>query len=182
MKKFAMLAVFAAVCGGVRAEDAPKPVAPQKQHGWLTQLAGEWETEAEMVAAPGQPAVKCKGTETVRTLGGLWIVSEHKGEFMGTPVNGQMTVGYDAKSKKYVGTWVCSACDHLWKYEGTVDESGKVLTLETEGPNPALGGKTSKMRDVMELKDKDTRILKSSILADDGQWVPFMTMTATRKK
>ena len=75
---------------------------------------------------PGKPAIKSKGTESTRTLGGFWAVSEYKGDFMGTPFAGVMTVGYDAEKKKYVGTWVCSMCDRLSKYEGSVD--GKTLT------------------------------------------------------
>src|SRR5262245_12291513 len=147
-----MIAVIMAAVLTVPAagRDAPKGPTPQKEHEWLQQLVGEWETEAEMVVAPGQPTVKCKGTETVRTLGGLWILGEHKGDFMGVPVNGVMTVGYDQQKKKFVGTWVCSMCEQMFQYEGSL--SGNVLTLETEGPNPTTG-KTAKMRDVMEVKD-----------------------------
>ena len=56
-----------------------------------------------------------------------------------------------------------------------------MLTLETEGPHPATG-KTVKMKDVIEIKDKDTKMLTSSILGDDGKWVQFMNLTAKRKK
>jgi hypothetical protein len=38
------------------------------------------------------------------------------------------------------------------------------------------------MKDVLELKDKDTRELKSYIQSDDGKWTQFMTMTSKRKK
>ena len=91
-----------------------------------------------------------------------------------------MTVGYDAKAKKYVGTWVCSMSDWQCQYEGTV--AGQVLTLNCEGPSPADPNKTVKMKDVIEIKDKDTKVLTSSMLGDDGKWVQFMTMTAKRKK
>src|SRR5262249_40972556 len=138
-----MIAVtsFAALLVAVpaRAQEPAKPPAPQKEHEWLKQLEGEWETEAEMVAGPGTPALKCKGTESTRVLGGYWVVSEYKGSFMDIPVIGLMTLGFDPQKKKYVGTWVCSMEGHLWKYEGTVN--GQVLTLETEGPNPAAPGK-----------------------------------------
>ncbi len=182
MRTFAVLAVVAAVAGGGRvavAQDGAKPPTPTKEHEWLKQLAGEWDTVGEMVMGPGQPPVRCKGTETTRVLGGFWVVGEHKGEFMGTPVTGLMTVGYDPEKKKYVGTWVCSMCDRLFRYEGTV--TGNVLTLETEGPDPATG-KLVRLRDVLEVKDKDHRVLTSLALGEDGKWVPFMTMTATRKK
>ncbi len=163
----------------VQAEDAPKAPMPQKEHEWLKQLEGEWVTDAEAIFEPGKPPVKCKGTETVRSLGGFWSVGEMKTEVMGVTMTGVMTVGYDAQKKKYVGTWVCSMCDLMFKYEGAVQ--GKVLTLETEGPNP-MTGKIVKMRDMIEVKDKDHKVMTSAILGEDGKWASFMTMHARRKK
>jgi hypothetical protein len=165
-----------------RTEDAPKMPAPLKEHVWLKQLEGEWESEAEAIMEPGKPPVKSKGTESVRTLGGFWSVAEMKGDCMGVQVTGLMTIGYDPQTKKYVGTWVCSMCDWLCRYEGAVDASGKVLTLDTEGPSPADPGKKVKMRDVIEVKDKDHKVLTSYIQAEDGKWVQFMIMNSRRKK
>ena len=183
MRKLAILVAAVVVLVGSalsRAkDDIPKMPTPQKEHAWLKQLAGEWETEGEMVMGPGKPAIKSKGTESTRVLGGFWAVSEIKGECIGTPMSGLMTVGYDAEKKKYVGTWVCSMCDRLWKYEGTADD--KSLTLETEGPNPATG-KLVKMKDVIELKGDDHKVLTSWMQGEDGKWVSFMTMHSRRKK
>lgn len=161
------------------AEVAPKAPAPLKEHEWLKQLEGVWETDAEAIFEPGKPPMKCKGRETVRSLGGFWTVAEMKSEVMGVAMTGVMTIGYDPQKKKYVGTWVCSMCDLMFKYEGTVE--GKVLTLETEGPNP-LTGKIVKMRDSIEVKDKDHKVMTSTILGEDGKWTSFMTMHARRKK
>ena len=182
MKTSATLAVATLVLvGAMRAADPPKPPAPQKEHEWLKQLEGEWVTEAEMMMAPNQPPVKCKGTEVVRSLGVFWTVGEMKSEFMGTPVTGLMTLGYDPKAQKYVGSWVCSMEGHFWKYEGTLDAAGKVLTLNTEGPDMSVPGKLAKMKDVIEIKDKDHRILTSHMQGADGKWVQFMTMHVRRK-
>lgn len=181
MKAFTLASVvMALLVVGVRADDGPKPAAPQKEHEWLKQLEGEWVTEADFVMAPGQKPEKSKGTESSKSLGGLWAVSELKMECMGETMTGLMTVGYDTAKKKYVGTWVCSACDHKFEYVGSV--SGQTLTLETEGPNPADPKKTVKMKDVIELKDKDTKTLTSFMQGEDGKWVTFMTLTAKRKK
>ena len=49
---------------------------PQKEHLWLQKLVGEWTCEAEMTMKPDEPPAKSKGTETVRSLGGLWILAE----------------------------------------------------------------------------------------------------------
>ena len=181
MKTVAGLVVAAVLVGGVaaRAQDASKMPAPQKEHVWLKQLEGEWVSESEAVMEPGKPPIKCKGTETVRTLGGFWSMAEMSNDFMGTSVIGVMTIGYDAQKKKYVGTWVCSMADWLCKYEGSVE--GNVLTLETEGPHPATG-KLIKMKDVIEIKDKDHKVLTSLMQGEDGKWVTFMTMTSRRKK
>lgn len=182
MKSFAIAALFgtAVLAAGIAlAQDAPKPATPEKEHGWLKKLEGTWSYESEpIVLEPGKPPMKCKGTETVRSIGEFWSLSEMKGDFNGTPVTGIMTLGYDAQKKKYCGTWVCSMDGYMFKYEGTLD--GDVLTLDTEGPNPATG-KVCKMKDVIEIKDKDNKTLTSSIQGDDGKWTTFMTMKAVRK-
>ena len=183
MKRFGIagLAVvlgLVAVCGGQEPPQMPKPT---KEHEWLGQLVGEWESEFSAVMGPGQEAMKGKGTESVRKLGGFWVVGEGKSEMMGMAVSSVMTLGYDAGKKKYIGTWVDSMQNHMWKYEGTVDEAGKVLTLETEGPNPMLPGQMSKFRDIIEVKGKDQKELRSMILGPDGKWFTFATVKYTRK-
>lgn len=164
------------------ADEAPEFPAPQMEHEWLKKFAGEWETESEMPGAPGEPAMKCKGTMNARMLGGFWVVSDYKGDIMGTTMTAVQTIGYDPQSKKYVGTWVDSMLNHLWKYEGTVDAAGKTFALEAEGPNFTTPGKTAKFRDAYEFKSADHIYMTSSMLGDDGKWVTFMTGNIRRKK
>ena len=131
---------------------------------------------------PGQPPMTCKGTVSSKMLGGFWVVSEMQAEMMGTPFTAVQTIGYDAEAKQYVGTWVDSMMNHMWKYTGSVDESGKKLTLEAEGPNFITPGKTAKFRDAYEFQDKDHIVVTSSMQGDDGKWVTFMTGNVRRKK
>lgn len=165
----------------LRAEPPDFP-APVKEHEWLKQFVGEWESEAEAMMAPGQPPIKCKGTMNSRMLGGFWTVNEIKGEMMGTTMNGLQTIGYDTEKKKYVGTWVDSMMNHMWKYEGTVDDAGKTLALDADGPNFLTPGKVGKFRDSYEFKSKDHIYMTSSMQGEDGKWITFMTSNIRRKK
>ncbi len=52
---------------------------------------------------PGKPPEKAKGTESVRSLGGLWILAEGRGEMPGGgAMTTMMTLGYDPQKKR---TW-----------------------------------------------------------------------------
>ena len=160
----------------------PEFPQPQKEHQWLEKFAGEWVTESEAIMGPDQPPVTCKGTMSSRMLGGFWVINELRGDYQGTIVTGIQTIGYDPARKKYVGTWVDSMMNHMWKYEGDVDKSGKKLVLEAEGPNLMAEGKMTKFREAYEIKSADHIIVTSSMLGEDGKWITFMTGNMRRKK
>mgnify|MGYP001766600919 CR=1 FL=1 len=156
---------------------------PQKEHQWLQKFVGEWIFEGEASMEPGKPPEKFRWTEKVRTLGDLWILAECQAEMPGCgPSATVLTIGYDPSKGKFVGTFVASMMTHLWVYEGTLDATGRVLSLDTEGPNMATEGKTAKYKDVYEFQSDDHRVVTSHMLGDDGQWHTFMTAEYHRKK
>lgn len=155
---------------------------PTKEHQWLAQFVGEWQTQSDCTRGPGEAPIKCEGAVIGRKLGEFWIVNEINSTMLDTPINAIQTIGYDPVQKKYIGTWVDSMMNHMWKYEGTVDQSGKILTLEADGPNPGASGKPTKFRDSYEFKTPDRILAKSSMLGDDGKWVTFMIGEMKRKK
>jgi hypothetical protein len=120
----------------------------------------------------------------VHALGDIWIVSNLEGEMPGGAgkMHGMMTVGFDATKGKYIGTWVDSVMPHMWIYEGSLDETGKILTLNAVGPNMMTGVGTANYRDITEFKTPDHRVLTSQAEGPDGMWVTFMTANYTRKK
>src|SRR5262245_17188305 len=96
----------AALISGVSlllAAEIPKMPPPEKEHAWLEQLAGEWESEIECHMVPDQPPMKGKSSESARMLGGFWLVSEGTGEMMDMKMTSVLTLGYDPGKKKYVG-------------------------------------------------------------------------------
>jgi hypothetical protein len=148
---------------------------PSAEHVWLQKLVGEWAVESDCDMGPDQPAMKSSGKERVRSLGGLWTIGEGimgMGEDVGQSV---MTLGFDPRINRFVGTFIASMMTHLWPYNGILDESGKILTLDSEGPSFAGDGTLAKYQDVIEFVDDDHRVLSSRVLQPDGEWRPFMT-------
>jgi hypothetical protein len=184
MKLLVSLGFCIALLGGAvvgQSQEAPEFPKPVRQHEWLGQLAGEWESDVTL-HMPGQEPVKSQGTELVRQVGGFWIVGENRGEFMGQPFTGLLTLGYDADKNQFVGSWVDSVCGFLWKYEGQLDEETNTLTLETQGPCPAGDGTVSNFKEVLQLKSKDHKVFTSSVQAEDGTWTKMMHIEYRRKK
>jgi hypothetical protein len=155
---------------------------PQKEHHWLGKLVGEWTYEGEALMGPGQPPVKNRGTETVRSIGGFWVQCEGQCEMPGGgPATLIITLGYDTAKKRFVGTFIGSMMTKLWVYDGALDATERVLTLDTEGPSFADPSKSARYQDIIEMVSDDHRILSSQVLGDDGQWTRFMTAHYRRK-
>ena len=158
-------------------------VEPQKEHQWLQRLVGEWTYETETLPGPDRPTERFRGTESVRSIGGLWILAEGRGEMPGGgTATTIMTIGHDTQTKRYVGTWIGSMMARLWVYDGALDAAERVLTLESEGPHMTAEGKTARYRDAIELASDDHRVFTSHVLGDDGTWRQFMTMHHRRKQ
>lgn len=164
-------------------QDSTMPAQPQDEHQWLQKFVGEWTYETEVMMGSGQPPEKSTGTESVRSLGGLWILAEGQGEMPGCGVATTiLTLGYDSQKQRYVGTWIGSMMTYLWVYEGELDAEKRVLTLNAEGPAmTGEEGKMAKYKDITEFKSDNHRVLTSHMLGDDGQWYKFMTAHYRRK-
>lgn len=174
-------AAAAVLLAGVCHAQPPEMPKPTKEHELLAQFAGEWEVTAETVPMPGQEAFKCTGTESAKMVGGFWLIGRNESSVQGMAMSSVLTIGYNPVTKKYFGTFLCSADSTLWKYVGAMDETGKKLTLETEGPLPFESGPKAKFREVLELKDKDHKTFTTYMDGGDGNWVKFVTLEYRRK-
>ncbi len=166
-------AVFAFFMPAVSAQPpAPKP---GPEHERLKQLEGTWEATVRSEGG------ESKGTMTYKMdLGGLWLVSDFKGEFAGQNFQGKGFDGYDPIKKKYVGVWVDSMTATPLLGEGTFDKEGKVLTHFGEAPG--MDGKMSKYKSIIEIKDHDTMMFTMSSPDKEGKDQPMLTIMYKRKK
>ena len=131
---------------------------------------------------PGAAPEKMSGTETVRMLGGIWLVGETRGQLpAGGPMSSLVTLGFDPDKARFVGTWIGSMMTELWIYHnGWLDDAQRVLTLEAEGPSFDGSGKRAQYRDIVEIIDDSHRVLSGNVLGDDGRWNCFMKSSYTR--
>lgn len=196
MKKFLSIAVILALttCAAVFAAqdnkkqnepaepnwgEMPEMAGPVQQHQWLKKFVGDWTTDIELIA-PGSEPIKESCTETVRAVGEFWIITDTRSKFMGEQYTAVLTLGYDPKKEKYIGTYVDSMTSQLWTYEGKLDESGNKLILNTEATMP--DGASVKFRETHEIKSNDHRVFTSELIGPDGDFMEVLTVNAHRKK
>lgn len=157
-----------------------KKPEPSPEHQWLQRLIGDWTYEGEANMGPDAPAAQFRGSERVRSLGDIWIVSEGEGGMPGGDTSPSlMTLGYDPKKQRFVGTFLSAMMAWMWVYDGTLE--GDRLVLDTEGPSMSDDGTTARYRDIIELRSDTERTMTSESLTPDGSWTRIMTMTLRRK-
>jgi hypothetical protein len=156
---------------------------PTLEHFWLQKIVGDWTYESEVDMSPGKPKEKFTGTEQIRGVGALWILCEGKGIMPGGgDATMFLTIGYDPAKGHFVGSWIGSMMANMWVYKGELNAARNTLTLDTEGPSMTQEGKLTKYRETIVVKSENERTFSSSMLADDGSWVTFMTATYKRVK
>ena len=166
----------------VRAQEGMPPMPkPQKEHEFLNQFVGTWDSTMKMRMTADQPWMETKGSDTYSMLGGFWLVYESKGDMMGMPFKGLGATGYDPYKKKYVSTWVDNMGPCLSVGEGTLDATGKVLTTTVSGTDCETG-KPCTFRIVQELKDNDTCTFSFFMTGKDGKEFEGMKGESKRKK
>jgi hypothetical protein len=153
------------------------------EHRWLEQFIGNWISTHEVPAAEGKSACTIEWHETGRLLQGVWLILDGVGTMPdGNPGGSLMTLGYDPAKGHYLGTWIGSMMTHMWIYRGNVDASGKILTLDCEGPDFENPNKILKYQDIHTFKSPDLRNLTSRSQQDDGSWKEFMSIDYHRQK
>jgi hypothetical protein len=171
-----VLVVCALIALLAPAVSAQPPLAkPGPEHERLKKMEGTWEATVKSSAG------ESKGTMIFKMeLGGLWLVSNFKGQFAGQEFQGRGLDSYDPVKKKYVSVWADSMSTAPMISEGTFDKEGKVLTQLGEGPG--MDGKTTKYKSVTEMKDADSMVFTLSSPDKEGKDQTAITITYKRKK
>jgi len=143
-------------------------------------MVGTWAFTSRCDGVEGAPPMEFSGTETVHPFSELWIVGDGEGDTPGGEgtMRMRLTLGYDPATRRFTGTWICSAMASMFVYDGV--REGDTLTLDTDGPSMTDPSKRVRYQDIIELHGDDTRVLRSQMLGDDGQWTEFNRIEYTR--
>jgi hypothetical protein len=171
----AVLGLFLAVAAATQASDPAASTSPQAAH--FKKAVGTWDAT---VNSMGQTS---KGTETIRVMGdGMWLLSDFESEMAGAPFQGHGITGYDATQKKYTGVWIDTMSPMPMHMEGTLDASGKVLTMTGDMPDPENAGKTIKATMVETWTDSNSRVFTMNIPGPNGKPMEMMKIEYKRRK
>jgi hypothetical protein len=159
-----------------------KAASPGEIHKQIGKMAGDWTFTNTMWMAPGQPPVQSSGTmHAEAVLGGRYVQSVWKGDFMGQPFEGHGTDGFDNVTKQYVSSWVDNMGTGILYSTGTCENAGKKCTMVGESSDPMSGGKVT-MKSILTWMDDNT--LKNEMYSKDpasGQEMKMMEMLVKRK-
>jgi hypothetical protein len=157
------------------AEAAMKELGmPGEAHAFLEKMLGRWEVKMRYTTAPGAEPMTGRGQASREmVLGGRFLKTTYKGEFMGESFIGMGYDGYDNLKKKYVGTWIDNMSTALNYFEGELDETGRVLTSYGEYVD-AMTGKTKKTKMELTIPSLSMHSMVSYDMNDDGEWVKTM--------
>ncbi len=173
-------AFFWVACTAGVAQETTSSVEKKKMLSgfeWLKQFEGTWNVVSK---APGADGEEHKGTMTSRAVGGFWMVSEQRAKMGTMDFEAVQTLGFDSKTEQFTGTWVDSSSSYTWHLKGSLDDSGKKLTMASEGADWTDKSKTRQYRDVYEFKSADEIVSWSQMLNDAGEWETFMNGKMTR--
>jgi hypothetical protein len=158
-----------------------KAATPGEPHKLLGEFTGRWNTTVKAWMAPGQPAMESTASaEVTSVLDGRFIQETFKGDFMGMQFTGLGLSGYDNVTKKYQTTWVDNMGTGVILMKGDYDAGSRSFTYFGEYTDPT--GRSSTMKIVTKLIDRDKHVNEFFDKLPDGQFVKTMEMVYTRAK
>ena len=135
-------------------------MTPGEIHKMLAGSQGDWKAQVTLWMQPGAPPTTSTATEkNEMILGGRYLQSTHKGDFMGMPFEGIGITGYDNAAKKFVTTWIDNMGTGIMTLEGKWD--GKSNSIEFKGKTTdPLTGKDMEVREVIKFVDTNNQVME----------------------
>ena len=172
MRFITMFTLAAVLTSFTYAQEMPQPT---EQHKMLMEDEGTWTGTMKM-KVPGLDTPQEYPIKEVNSVmeGGLWLTSN----FEAGPFKGHGQFGYDASTKKYVGTWIDNSSTHLSVMEGdyNADKHELVMTFKSRDHQ---SGKIVEMKSITKRADKNKREF-TMMSKQDGEWAKVFTIDYKR--
>jgi hypothetical protein len=133
---------------------------PGPNHKFFESWVGKWDTTTKVFPKPGSPPLEYQGhSEFSWLMDGRWLQERFEGQFMGMAHTGFGLSGYDNFDKRFVGCWVDNLSTAMITLTGSLDPTGKILTLFGQMDEPATGEHRKAVRFQTTIIDEDTHRL-----------------------
>ena len=176
LMRLTAIALVICVVPNVAAQQMP---TPSEEHEIVMRDVGEWTIKGKMLMPQGFQ--EFTGEEKVVAVGKFWTVSHYSSDIFGG-LKGSSTMGFDPKTKKFVGTWVDSFQPAPTHMEGSYDKEKNTMTYATMGTG--MDGKPMPGKIVIQYTDENSHTFAMMHKDPTGQsdkMVKTMEMTYTRK-
>ncbi len=174
--------VFIAIGAQLSAQDFPAP-EPTDAHKLFTKDVGTWDCEVKMfLQGPTGPPAVFKGVETNKLVSGdLFVQTDFTCQMGEREFEGHGLMGYDARSKQYVGTWVDNFTSAPLTLKGTHDAKTGVFTVHSTVVDEA--GQEMQQKQTTTWNDDGTKTFKLFLVVEaEGKKVDILLMSMTAKK
>jgi hypothetical protein len=153
---------------------------PGPNNKFLEAWIGKWDTTSKVFMAAGAAPIEAQGhAEYKWAIEGHWLEERFDGQLMGTPHKGIGLTGYDSFNKQFTGCWAENLNPSIINLSGSLDPSGKVLTMFGRMDEPTTGERGKTFRFQTTVIDDNTKKMTVDDV-QDGQ--PFTIVEVTYKR
>ena len=157
-------------------------MAPNENHVFLANFAGDWDVVTNAWMGPGATPTTGQGTYTAEMiLGGRFVMMHYNGTIFGQPFEGYQVIGYDNIKKKYETFWIDNSSTSFYLTEGVRDQGGATIADTGLWADPMTGGSV-KVRDEMKLVGPDAFTYELYMTQPDGTEFRSLQNIAVRRK
>jgi hypothetical protein len=150
---------------------------PGEHHKELGEMVGNWHAKTSFVMDPDAPPMEGEGEMSVKwVLGGRFLESNFKMDFMGQPFEGLAFTGYDNAHEMYVSTWMDTMSTTITYMKGNKHDGKLVMKGISTTP---MGDNPMK---IVTTHNEDGSVTDSFYdQMPDGTWFNSGSIVYTRK-
>jgi hypothetical protein len=146
---------------------------PGDQHDNLAKMAGRWDVTVRYFPTPDAEPQTGRGSAIKEmVLGGRFLQTTYKGEWMGETFIGMGFEGYDNVKQKYTSLWMDNTGTMTYFAEGEANEDGTVFAFYGEYLDPA--GNSKKQKSVLTIRSLSMHTIESFEKNEEGDWIKNM--------